>query len=120
MMASVRLRPDLASAAQARRFTELVTADLDEELRDLLALTVSEVVTNAIRHAGTVFELCLERLHGDDRRFRVEVRDYSTVAPHLVEQPTASGGFGLRIVDQASRAWGSYPLPDGKVVWFEI
>jgi signal transduction histidine kinase len=119
-MASVRLRPDLASAAQARRFTELVTADLDEQLRDLLALTVSEVVTNAIRHARTVFELCLERIDGDDRRFRVEVRDYSTAAPHIVDEPSATGGYGLRIIDEASRAWGSYPLPDGKVVWFEL
>jgi hypothetical protein len=60
--------------------------------------------------------------------FRVEVEDHDTHLPEPAQQPGASGGFGLRIIDNFARSWGTSPIDvanrrdshRGKVVWFEV
>ncbi|MFI8454765.1 ATP-binding protein [Kitasatospora sp. NPDC085464] len=99
----------------------LPTASEDQQLvvEDVL-LMVSELVTNACLHApGGPREL---RLRWDGARLRVEVADASPVLPRLRSNadPGRPGGHGLRVVDRLSRAWGSQPEDDGKLVWLEV
>jgi hypothetical protein len=80
-------------------------------------LIATELLTNAIRHGHSAPTLAV-RL--DDRAIRVEVTDDSPTPPALTPDPGAHGGFGLRIVAEASHAWGWRPTPGGKIVWSDI
>jgi two-component sensor histidine kinase len=82
-------------------------------------ICVSELVTNAVRHAQTDIEVSLSR--SDEGTVHVEVRDESPELP--VAQPfstVASTGRGLHMVDALSSRWGLRREGAGKVVWFEI
>ncbi|MBX6767785.1 MAG: SpoIIE family protein phosphatase, partial [Actinomadura rubrobrunea] len=79
-------------------------------------LLVSELVTNAIRHARGPIQLRLIR----DRTLICEVSDGSDTAPHLRRaRALAEGGRGLLLVAQLSQRWGSRPTPNGKTIWAE-
>jgi anti-anti-sigma regulatory factor len=75
----------------------------------------SELVTNAVRHAGTSIEL---RVTLADQQLRVSVRD-GVDRPARMQTPAESDdhGRGLLIVDTVASAWGNVPVGDGKVVW---
>jgi anti-sigma regulatory factor (Ser/Thr protein kinase) len=83
-----------------------------------VALVTSELVTNAVRHAGGPCTLAVALVPD---RVRVEVFDGSTRRP--VPEPRDShriGGWGLQIIDELATQWGSEPRADGKVVWCEV
>lgn len=77
--------------------------------RDDVASVVTELVTNAVVHAGTGLRL---RLVLDRRGLQVSVRDRrkGTVLP----------GTGLRDVARLSRSWGVVHYGDGKSVWANL
>jgi DNA-binding transcriptional MerR regulator len=104
------------SAAAARTFaTDAVQAlDLNLEI-DSLELLVSEVATNAIRHARTTFTVAVSNA---GNAVRVAVSDESTVAPRA--QAPDEGGFGLSIVEALAHRWGVDSHKTGKAVWFEL
>ncbi|MFD8812694.1 ATP-binding protein [Streptomyces sp. NPDC059627] len=79
-------------------------------------LVVSELVTNAVRHAPGPGELLLE-LEPGTGRLLIAVRDCSPSAPRLREaDPARVGGHGLRLVGLlCSRLW-TVPEPPGKRV----
>jgi two-component sensor histidine kinase len=83
---------------------------------DAATLVVSELVTNAVRHAGTPVSVRV-RLLGS--RVRLEVGDGD---PRLPQPATGTGesGRGLRLVTAVARAWGARPTSHGKVVWAEL
>lgn len=115
--------PELVSATEARHLVEdtLTRWGCGAAVLDSARLLVSEVVSNAVRHAGTE---CAVRIVAGSEAVRIEVRDGDPGAP--VEQdpaPDAVGGRGLQIVDAVADRWGVEPRPDGragKVVWFEV
>ncbi len=83
---------------------------------DDAVLIASELVENAIRHAGSAPSLRLELRPG---QFAIAVRDEDPSPPRPRpldnEQP---GGRGMPLVEILSRAWGTSPSPrGGKVVW---
>lgn len=83
-----------------------------------LALVVTELVANAVRHAGTDITVRLIQLDGG---VRLEVADGS-VRP-LRPRPAAmsdEGGRGLLLVDALSTRYGVEAEPDGKRVWAEL
>ncbi|MFI5845416.1 ATP-binding protein [Catenuloplanes sp. NPDC051500] len=85
-------------------------------LADDACVIASELVTNAVRHAGTPLQVTLAVTDG---RFLLAVRDGSPL-PAVPTQPDphTPGGRGLLLVGEISQAWGSVALPDGgKVVW---
>lgn len=117
--ADEELPPDATSAGRARRLLRAALEGRDDEdTLDAAQLAISEIVTNALVHAGTAMRL---RILLADRRLRVELTDGS---PRLPSQrdfgTTAPTGRGLRLVEELVSRWGAYPLPGGKVVWFEI
>ena len=85
---------------------------------DEVTLLVSELASNAVRHARTPFVVSLQC---DGATVRVEVRDGNPARPVLQRPPVdAVTGRGLLIVDALATRWGVEPTPDGKAVWFEL
>ncbi len=86
---------------------------------DTVELLTSEVVTNALVHARSAPELCVEVRHDV---VRVEVSDTSTSEPVLQRpDPESASGRGIAIVEQLAAGWGVEQLAgDGKRVWFEV
>lgn len=118
-------RRDLHGAKAARTFVDdrLRSWGL-EELSDTLRLIVSELVTNALIHAGSDVDV---RLRAFDDRVRLEVRDSDSNPPvpsPLVLSEEGNGqaehGRGLLIVDALSDLWNSSPNGRGKTVSLEV
>jgi anti-sigma regulatory factor (Ser/Thr protein kinase) len=110
--------PVLASIPLARNFVlgRLAGTAVD---RDVALLLTSELVTNAIRHAGTSFEVDVAPTN--DGQVEVSVSDASPVVPHMVEvPPEAQSGRGLFFVQHYAQAWGVEPTSRGKRVWFVV
>ncbi len=89
---------------------------------DVPVLLVSELVTNAIRHAQPPLEL---HAAANGTGVRVEVRDGATDPPVLttserVDTSLSEGGRGLHLVASLSDRWGWHGHADGKAVWFEL
>lgn len=117
----MQLEPDLASAGLARRRLLDVCGRVttDEERCDSLALIVTELVSNAIRHGGPPVSLDYAVTDG---AVRVEVGDGSHEPPHVedCDGSLEPGGRGLALVAALSRRWGWQDTPDGKRVWCEV
>ncbi|KJK35886.1 PAS/PAC sensor protein [Streptomyces variegatus] len=79
-------------------------------------LVVSELVTNAIRHAEPPVQLRL--IH--DTSLICEVSDGGSTAPHLRRARTYDeGGRGLLLVAQLTERWGTRQSATGKTIWAE-
>ena len=117
--ATLALEVDPRSVRQARVHVQQVLTDADLlDLLDAATLAVSEVVTNAIVHAGTQVEL---RVYVGQGAARVEVEDRGLQLPSRRAYSDASGtGRGLALVEDTVHRWGVEELADGKVVWFEV
>jgi len=110
--------PEVTSVTQARHHLTEFLFDVPEEVRQLAALLVSELASNVVRHAGTPFSLC-----ADVTAFnvRVEVADGTADPPVVLSpEPSEQGGRGMLLVSQLADNWGTEPIPDGKLVWFEL
>ncbi|MEV4259325.1 ATP-binding protein, partial [Spirillospora sp. NPDC049652] len=114
-----------AEAAAVRRARGLVRDRLARwelpELADSTALLASELVTNAIRHAGGRVTLRLVREGG----LLCEVQDSSDGRPRVrgTYEPDDSAltetGRGLHVVGRLARRWGVRRTATGKAVWCE-
>ncbi|MCQ4079069.1 SpoIIE family protein phosphatase [Streptomyces sp. RB6PN25] len=79
-------------------------------------LILSELLTNAIRHATGPIQVRLLR----DRTLVCEVSDTSCTSPHLRQAAaTDEGGRGLFLVAQLAQRWGARYTAQGKVIWAE-
>ncbi|RLL69563.1 SpoIIE family protein phosphatase [Streptomyces sp. Z26] len=115
-------RPREVRGARARTRAQLTRWALPEEAVDTTELLVSELVTNAVRHArGDRVQVRLVR----SASLQCEVSDEDHAPPVLREsggEDDAEGGGpgrGLRVVARLAREWGTSRTPDGKTVWFE-
>ncbi|WP_148573507.1 ATP-binding protein [Nocardioides caldifontis] len=124
---SVLLRrwpPQPTAASHARRdvrewLVGAVPAEVAEELVDDVTLLVSELVTNAVVHAGTDIELTCAVL--EDGGVRVEVDDASSHLPSARSYGSRAGtGRGLRLLQDLADTWGADATRTGKRVWFEL
>lgn len=117
--ADIQLPASRESPRAARRFVEgILEAWGCSDLLETVTLLVSELVGNAVLHAGSEVELSV-RLVAD--RLRVDVIDRSTLVPRRRE--VAEGdltGRGSGLVELLASAWGITGRPDGKSIWFEI
>jgi CheY-like chemotaxis protein len=109
---------DPASVAGARRFVRGSLHGQDQELLERVVLLTSELVTNAVLHAGTDARVEIRLTPGV---VRVEVGDEGPGAPTIRDPDVGGpGGRGLPIVDHVASRWGVAPAGRGKVVWFEV
>ncbi len=118
--ATVDLGPDSADVPAARRFlAEQCRVWGCGDLLDDAHVVVTELVTNALLHAGTGCEL---RAGLTDRALRLQVTDYGPGMPDpRAADDRAEHGRGLLLVSALCVAWGVEALPDGgKVVWADL
>jgi anti-sigma regulatory factor (Ser/Thr protein kinase) len=117
--ASIQLSPTARSLSTARSFVSAMLKVWDREDPEHVAgLLTSELVSNAVRHAGTVVGLEVGMV--SERQLRVRARDEApdaVVAPDL--HRGGEGGHGLKIIDTLAQRWGVERYEDHKVVWFE-
>lgn len=108
-----------SSVGQARALTrEALSEPGQEPVLDDAQLLVSEVVTNALMHAGTPIDLAISML---GHTVRVEVSDGAAHLPVRREYAAMAGtGRGLQLLEELSDQWGVDTEADGKTVWFEL
>ncbi|MFF1398449.1 SpoIIE family protein phosphatase [Streptomyces sp. NPDC058287] len=110
---------ELSSVGLARKMTNdrLTQWHLDE-LSFSAELIVSELVTNAIRHAHGPIELRLIRTRN---RLICAASDASSTSPHLRRATVSDeGGRGLFLIAQFAQRWGTRHTAEGKVIWAEL
>ncbi|MEU6165961.1 SpoIIE family protein phosphatase [Streptomyces tanashiensis] len=107
--------PALVARARSMAAEQLGRWGLDD-LAFTTELVVSELVTNAIRHASGPIGLRLIR----DRSLICEVSDSQHTSPHArYAGNDEEGGRGLFMVAQLTEHWGTRYLPTGKTIWAE-
>lgn len=112
-----------SSVARARHLAEerLVLWGCDPEIRDTVALVVSELVTNAVVHTASARVVC--ELREGEERLRIAVRDEGGPAgPCIRDCGEDERGRGLILVDALCAAWGADRTGHGtaQVVWAEL
>jgi anti-sigma regulatory factor (Ser/Thr protein kinase) len=122
-MLNLLLTDESGAPAAAREALRNGNGMLPDGIRDDVLLLVSELVTNAVRHAGA----------GPDRPLQVQVLrgprwvvvTVGDEGPGFTWHPAPpagneSGGWGLFLVDQIADSWGVECTTSGTRVWFEI
>ena len=123
IVATIRLPPEAASAGVARRFVEQALAEIVRPAAiDVVVLLTSELVTNAIMHAGTPVEVLVRGL---DSGVQVEVVDAGQQVPVVVDgawRPSRGEGcaswrlsrrLGVSTVGEMARPSGFAARRDG-------
>jgi len=126
LVAAAAFEPEPTAAAAARRFvretlTSWQLSDRDDLVADAVLLT-SELVTNAVVHAGTAVQLTC-RLDGA----AVEVSVLDGHPARMIPDPPSGAaeahrpnGRGLLLPGALSSSWGVTYAPTAKVVWFRL
>jgi anti-sigma regulatory factor (Ser/Thr protein kinase) len=113
------------AAARARRLVERSLAGrLPRDIVDDVALLVTELVANGVRHGGAGSDSLLHLLlEGRRPGLHVEVVNpdhRSADAPaRRSADLTGGGGIGLNLVERLSSRWGVRRTPE-TAVWFEV
>jgi anti-sigma regulatory factor (Ser/Thr protein kinase) len=120
--ANLDLPGDATAPRQARRFVRatLESWSIDGDTVSTAELCVSELVTNAVIHAGTPPALAI-RSDGD--LLTVVVQDHGAhgTAQRVEDyDPMTVSGRGLTLVDALTVAWSAERSSDGTSVWFEL
>ncbi len=112
----VPVTPDAVATARAAATRQVIAWGL-EDRAFTVELVVSELVTNAIRHASGPIQLRIIR----EKALICEVSDSLATAPHLRRARIFDeGGRGLFIVASLTARWGTRQNPDGKTIWAEV
>ncbi len=120
MKVSLKLAARPESAAEARRAIASALEDSRlQELVDTALLLTSELVTNAIVHAGSGPRVMV---HVRPAVIHVEISDDSETHPAMRDAgPDDTSGRGMSILSAYSDRWGSLRRSGGgKTVWFEV
>ncbi|MFE3070874.1 ATP-binding protein [Streptomyces sp. NPDC059247] len=92
------------------------------QVEDTACLVLTELLTNAVRHAGVRGREIETRFLRAGGVLRVEVHDASEKKPlTALQADSAEGGRGLPLIEALSAAWGtSERNGPGKSVWAEL
>jgi len=115
----VPVAPDVTAPGAAR--SELRALPLRPGERDVVALLVSELVTNCVRDAalGTRQRIRMWA-HVTDQAVRVEVIDGGAgIGVALRRTAPPDGGWGRQLVEELADRWGITHAA-GSHVWFEL
>lgn len=107
-----RVRADTSAPRTSRLYLDGIRDELGSKFDDV-ALIVSELVSNSVRHAGGDVTLNVD---SSGPRIRIEVSD---AGPGFEPDVPRRGGMGLDIIDRLAEAWGV--ISDGTcTVWVEL
>jgi anti-sigma regulatory factor (Ser/Thr protein kinase) len=112
-----------ASVARRRLVSDLVAAGIYEAAVSDAAVVISELFSNALRHArplpGATIRVAWQLASGT---VRISVKDGGgPTLPEVGEfSQSTTGGRGLRIVSRLSRRWGTRYDDEGTTVWAEV
>ncbi len=112
-----RLPPERGSLAAARRLVTGCCTGWDlPDLNDDATLIVSELVANAVEHAGTKMLLLVSRRRDG---VHIAVCDEDPALPRVPEHDEVLHlrGRGLMLIEAITHCWGAMPTATGKVVW---
>jgi anti-sigma regulatory factor (Ser/Thr protein kinase) len=119
---SRRFRSERRAAAAARRELETITWNLEGDEYQVLALLVSELVANSVKHSGADPNAAVSLdVAVTPQRVRVEVRDDGhgfEPAARTASSPLDSH-WGLHLVDELTDRWEIVSGPQ-TLVWFEL
>ena len=124
--ASVLMLPFAAASvgvARRRLVSDLIAADVYDSAVCDVALVISELFSNALRHAAPLPGAQLRVAWTiDPVSVRVSVSDGGAPTVSELGEPAqgAIGGRGLRIVEKLSTKWGTSTSEDGTTVWAEV
>jgi anti-sigma regulatory factor (Ser/Thr protein kinase) len=107
-----------ASVAARALIREVADGKLPGSVVEDATLLTSELVTNAVRHAGD--EPIDVRATVDDSGITVSVRDRGPGFDPADTVRSETGGWGLSIVEELATDWGVVSDEDVTEVWFEV
>lgn len=119
-------RPDDPAAASAGRgwareaLPRLLRRTPDPALAEIVELLLTELISNAVRHAGGIREA---RITSTPRVVRISVRDDDPRRPVPVSDtgPERVDGRGLVLVEALGQRWGvRRRVSGGKDVWVDL
>jgi anti-sigma regulatory factor (Ser/Thr protein kinase) len=114
------LFPDPQSAGEARQALEAYCDQkrVPEQLREVGVLAISELVTNAVIHAGTPALVLAEY---DGVNLTLAVADGADALPMVLPPDSERDqGRGVAIVEELGATWGIRRTFLGKVVWVNL
>lgn len=116
----ITLPPDETAPGRARAFLRSVRyPGQDGAVLEDAVLLVSELVTNAIRHAAP--PITLEVVCQAPDGLSIRVTDGSPLPPSgRALTAHEESGRGIALVDVLSADWGVEPAEPGKAVWFRL
>jgi serine phosphatase RsbU (regulator of sigma subunit)/anti-sigma regulatory factor (Ser/Thr protein kinase) len=129
LVASAAYQPEPAAAAAARRFVRQTLQSWDitersheaDRLVDDAVLLTSELVTNAVVHAGTALDVTCRMASGE---LEIAVRDRhpARTLPDIPQAAsmTAERGRGLLLPSALASSWGVTYARTAKAVWFRM
>jgi anti-anti-sigma regulatory factor/anti-sigma regulatory factor (Ser/Thr protein kinase) len=117
----VRLEPDRFAPGLAREAVhEFCQNHRVRRGADAAQLIASELVTNAVVHAGTPIGMTLRLMAPD---LHIAVRDRADGAVRITgdgDPGSVHTGRGLMLVEALASRWGSFHPNNGKVVWATV
>ena len=117
MLAATAQAPGLARQATHEALAAWQVAHLEETA----LLLVSELVTNAVRHARTGGTAVVLRLETAGSWLRIEVHDADPRMPQpRTPDRLDESGFGFVLLDALADKWGVREATIGKAVWVEL
>jgi anti-sigma regulatory factor (Ser/Thr protein kinase) len=109
-----------AAVTEARRYALATLGPVAPEIAEDVAVMVSELATNCLRHASSRFTVRIDRAAD---HIRIDVDDVGPGTPEVqAPQPSQPSGRGLQIVQALSQSWGvrQHTPGPGKTVWFVV
>jgi anti-anti-sigma regulatory factor/anti-sigma regulatory factor (Ser/Thr protein kinase) len=119
--APARLRTPLPPTVEALPTARRIIRDACHawnlpHLIDDAELIITEIVANAVQHAGGPVDILLTRRN---RHLHMSVRDRSHEPPlrSIPDPESLLGGRGLLLLDAIAAGWGTAETAEGKAVW---
>jgi hypothetical protein len=101
--------------AYAAKIIRSILTGADRDVVEDAALLTSELVAQAMLHAGTDPQLFVDTREG---HLYVEVRDADAGTRPL--DRVRLHGWALLLLHALARSWGAESRSDGRVVWFDL
>jgi anti-sigma regulatory factor (Ser/Thr protein kinase) len=118
------LRPAREATLEARQALEDLRGQIDDDLLGRIRLVVTEVTSNCLKHAKLSASQSIElELLVIPELVRIEITDqgpgFDPAAARREPSDSASGGWGLHLVDDLTDRWG-VDLVHSTRVWLEF